>query len=210
MEILQTKYTKPIEREYEAWIINCIEKYFKKIDKQVRIFAVSPALESSFPADEIINYKFKIIGLQFKKTSVSNLTSEQTQTKCSNIHWVLNNPPGQFALVQVMTEIYYCLPTFINRDFKNVALDHCLLWRPHAGMTVGTFWYNNPNARGQNNQNIEASSLRWGQFIEQLYECKIGSIHTPRSITRELIIETILNDNNDESTEGLYALIIEI
>lgn len=211
MDILQSIYTKPIEREFEAWIINCIERYFKKINKQVRIYAVSPNLESRFPADEVLNFDFKIIGLQFKKATVSKLKKGQAQTNYTNIHWVLNNPPGQFSMVQSMTEIFYCLPTFINRNYKNVALDHCLFWRPITGMTAGPYWYKNPNAHRQSNHCIEISSLRWGQFIERLYECKIGNIHKAQSITYKLFMETILNDEaNINNFEGLYAVIIEM
>ena len=70
--ILQKKFGIPLEREYEGWIVEQIEQYFRAINRQVSIFAVSPKLESNYPADEVVAINSKLVGLQFKRPHMSS------------------------------------------------------------------------------------------------------------------------------------------
>ena len=42
--------------------------------------------------------------------------------------------------IQKHEEIFYCLPTFLNRDYRHQALHHCLFWRPEKGVMNRTAW----------------------------------------------------------------------
>ena len=65
------------------------------------------------------------------------------------------------------------MPTFINRDFKRQALNHCLFWRPNPKDPRDlNAWYDNPNARTPHKS--IGDSPRWGFFIEKIIGCKIG------------------------------------
>ncbi|GAB3636245.1 hypothetical protein GCM10027422_18350 [Hymenobacter arcticus] len=220
MELLKTKYINPIEREYEGWIIARIEEYFLKINKKVRIFAVSPSDESAYPADEFLGFDCKIIGLQFKKASLGKMRVGQSCFDFSNVCWHLNSPSNQMPVIQKTEEIFYCLPTFTNRDYKYVALDHCLFWRPDLSMVGTTYWYSNPNVSEATGQ-VEQKAFRWGEFIERIYKCELGflikkdNLYT-NIVKRKLIELAGLNDDrqpsqqNDNNSGGLYMLFIQL
>lgn len=164
---LKTKYTKPIEREYEAWIVASIEAYFKSLEIPFAIWAVSPDDETIWPADEQLTLGGKIIGLQFKKANMA-----AGQVSFGRLNWTLHSPSPQFNLVKNNKDVYYCLPTFINRDVRAQALHHCLFWRPRTKVNKNV-WYKNP--RSPSPYKEERESMRWGLFIETVLSCKIGT-----------------------------------
>ena len=67
--ILDTTHARPIEREYEGWTVEGIERYFRRIGRHASVWAVSPKLEPAWPADEIVSTSGKLVGLQFKQNT---------------------------------------------------------------------------------------------------------------------------------------------
>jgi hypothetical protein len=208
MSFLQKKYNSPIEREFESWIIQDIENYFDRIRKRVTIFAVSPANEKAFPADEVIAYENKVIGLQFKKADLSVLRSNQASPDFTNVKWELRDST-QFANIKRNPIIYFCLPTFINREYKSVALNHCIFWRPDQSAQPTTYWYENTSVKNGNGA-INAEGMRWGIFIEKLLGCQIGRRFAARLLGREITFNSIVEGYEYDENNPLYLLCIEI
>ena len=89
------------------------------------------------------------------------------------LKWTFHLPKDQFDLVMAFPEIYYCLPTFINRNLKYQALSHCLFWRPDPKEKRDkNAWYDNPQARTP--YKSIGTSTRWGKFIEDILDCSAG------------------------------------
>tara|TARA_R110002110_G_scaffold414951_1_gene646856 strand:+ start:154686 stop:155354 length:669 start_codon:yes stop_codon:yes gene_type:complete len=174
---LDIKYSIPLEREYESWIAEGIEKYFENIGIKVDIWAVSPSVEKKWPSDEQMIVNGKLIGLQVKRAHYSHTVSDPK--KFGKLHWLFSNPKGQYDLVKCFPEIYYCLPTFLNRGIKKEALSHCLFWRPEGGVDNSRAWYDNPLAGKPFNKICNAP--RWGKFLEGIYDCTVGK--RVRSVT---------------------------
>lgn len=165
---LTVRLTKPIEREYEAWVVSGIEAYFESLGIPHSIIAVSPCIERLWPADERLLANSKVFGLQFKQAKLSSSKSHPYE----QLHWNFHAPPGQYARVVANPEIYYCLPTFINREYRKQAIHHCLFWRPDPAKMDMNAWYRNPRAQTPY-ANLD-SAARWGLFVEQLFDCKFG------------------------------------
>src|SRR5687768_1404406 len=109
--ILGTRHTRPLEREYEAWAVQGIEEYFRDLGLWAAVWAVSPRVEVTWPADEVLATGGKVVGLQFKQAKLAKKGID-----FDSLNWTLAQPPAQFGRIQSRPEIYYCLPTFINRD----------------------------------------------------------------------------------------------
>jgi len=168
---LDITFSTPLEREYEAWIIRGIEDYFLSLGKRISIWAVSPSDEADWPADEAMFVGTKIIGLQLKK--VDYVDDGSRPKKFGRLRWTFHNPPNQFDLVLKFPEIYYCLPTFVNRNMKDQALSHCIFWRPDPKEKRNlNAWYDNKSAKTP--YKSIGSSTRWGKFIEDIIECSVG------------------------------------
>ena len=171
MHPLDIKFSNPLEREYEAWIIQGIENYFHSLGQKVAIWAVSPADEVNWPADEHMIVGKKLIGLQFKK--VGFIDNKVRPKDFGRLRWSFHKPQNQYDLVAKFPEIFYCLPTFINRDYRRQAVHHCLFWRtnPKDKRNLNA-WYDNPKARTPHKS--IGDSPRWGFFIEKVIACKVG------------------------------------
>lgn len=167
---LNVTHSTPLEREYEAWIIRGIEQYYQSIGKHIYVWAVSPMDEINWPADETLIVGKKLIGLQMKK--VTYRCDGSIPRKFGRLNWSFHNPRGQYDLVLKFPEIFYCLPTFINRNLKDQALSHCLFWRPDKSKYDKNAWYDNPNALTP--YNSIGTTDRWGKFIESVTECTLG------------------------------------
>lgn len=172
MDYLATTISKPLEREYEAWIVHQIRQYFKGLAIPVSVFGVSPNDETTWPADEVIAAGSKIVGLQFKRPK---LTMPCAPNDFSRLHWDLSSPPNQLQLLIGHSEIYYCLPTFINRLVQDEALGHCLFWRPDDGQDHQV-WYDNRRPQVRTGHSRVCGAPRWGFFAEQFLRCHIGHI----------------------------------
>ena len=171
MHPLDIKFSTPLEREYEAWIIQGIEDYFMSLGVKVAIWAVSPDEEVSWPADEKLVVGKKLVGLQLKKVEYKD--NGKRPKDFGRLNWKFHNPPGQFDLVVKFPEIFYCLPTFVNRELKRQAIHHCLFWRPNQDEKRDlNAWYDNGHARTP--YKSIAKSPRWGLFIEQVIGCSVG------------------------------------
>ena len=164
------RHAHPLEREYEAWIVHGIERYFADLGLEFAIWAVSPDIEATWPADEKLLFGSKIVGLQFKQAKIAKLASGAVDF--TRLKWMLHSPPGQFELVKKTPEIFYCLPTFIDRTVRSNALAHCLFWRPGTSDDKSV-WYDNSAAHTEHKQ--VRGAMRWGHFIEALLSCEIGA-----------------------------------
>lgn len=200
-EILTPKYSKPIEREYEAWIIQEIEKYFQSLGVKFVIFAVSPKDEPVWPADECLSYNGIIVGLQFKRAKLSEDNK--------HLSWSLDEPKHQFNTILGRPEIFYCLPTFINRDFRSQALQHCLFWRPTEDSPAHVAWYHNPNQTTTIFNPIK-DACRWGLFIENIMNDCVGKKVYDKSQLVWYINTFFEMDRGNYDSNGLYALYIEL
>lgn len=214
---LAIRHSHPLEREYEAWIVDGIERYFRAIAVPHAIWAVSPAEEASWPDDERLLVANKVIGIQFKRPKLAGAVPN-----FDRLNWPLNGPPGQFNLIFRRPEIYYCLPTFVNRNLRSEALNHCLFWRPDAIRDTNV-WYENPAARTP--YCAIKGAARWGLFVEQLLSCKIGVLNSSSDQTKTYLggfydsIRQQVRDRNDvpdsdeqfdrwSETPGLYLLVV--
>ena len=206
---LYTIYSTPLEREYEAWIVRGIEEYFISLGQRISIWAVSPMDEVNWPADEQMIVGKKLIGLQVKK--VTYKCDGSVPRKFGRLNWSFHNPSGQYDLVLKFPEIYYCLPTFINRNFKDQALSHCLFWRPEAAKYDKNAWYDNPRANTP--YKSIGSANRWGKFIESVIECSVGkkiqSIQEAKYYVEKLTsymreMENLPSDNDEIDTNEKF------
>lgn len=221
IDLLLPRFSKPIEREYEGWLVRAIEKYFQDLGIFAVMWAVSPTFESSWPADEHLYTSGKIIGLQIKKATLSN--RKNPNYDFTDLKWNLHDPRRQFELIQKRSEIYYCLPTFINRKWKDKALEHCIFWRPEKHIEYYP-WYNNPRAKNNLYSSISnhPNTLRWGHFYEKVIACEIGkrlnTDYTPYNYLDNLqtsIYEELEELRFDEQgaeniTKGLYLIYLNI
>ena len=213
VDLLTPQHSKPLEREYEGWLVYEIEHYFQELGLKFSIWAVSPTKEKYWPADEHLLTHGKLIGLQLKKATLA--TKSGRKPDFSRLKWLLQDPKGQFELVQKRPEIFYCLPTFVNRNWRRRALDHALFWRPGEDVNYNA-WYDNPNAQTPyKNLAHDPLAMRWGAFYEQLVACNIGkkldsdfSIETYlEELRQEMERERLEEEENDES-RGLYLVLI--
>lgn len=94
---------------------------------------------------------------------------DQSHTR---LKWMLHKPPGQFELIKTTPEIFYCLPTSIDRSVRSNALAHSMFWRPGASDDKSV-WYDNPAAHAEYKKVRDA--MRWGHFVEALLSCEIGA-----------------------------------
>lgn len=216
IDVLLPVFGKPIEREYEGWLVRGIEKYFQELGIFAVVWAVSPSVESTWPADEHLYTSGKIIGLQMKKASLD--IRKNYNPDFTNLNWKLHNPKGQFELIQKKNEIYYCLTTFINRKWRDKALEHCIFWRPTIDLINYNVWYDNPriNDKPYSKISTHPNALRWGYFYEKVMACDIGvrlsmgfTLHNYLSNLRNLIEELRLIEQMEENI-GLYLIYLNI
>jgi len=213
LPLLKATHAHPLEREYEGWIVAGIERYFESLKITYAIWAISPDLEATWPADERLNVEGKFVGLQFKQAKLA-----AGPLKFDRLKWSLHQPKGQFELPQATPAIFYCLPTFANRSARNEALDHCLFWRPEAAVDYNA-WYDNPAALTPYKQLRNA--MRWGSFVEALFACTAG-VRTAgaedalRAVKRiHALTAEYLGTRTDQSPHlehdlGLYALFVAL
>ena len=165
---LRVRYSHPLEREYEGWIVAGIERYLTTIGLPYAIWAINPDQEKVWPADEKLLVSAKVVGLQFKQAKIAS-----GPLGADRLHWSLHQPASQFGLIKDNHEIFYCLPTFIDREFRDEAVHHCLFWRPDGSLPDNkNAWYDNPAADTPYKK--ISTSMRWGLFFEQLLECTVG------------------------------------
>jgi hypothetical protein len=217
-KILTPIINTPFEREYEAWICRQIKDYYRSIGVRVLIVAFSPKYEHIWPADEAMWSEGKMVGLQFKRAELKNQEPE-----FDRLHWLFSKPPGQFEEIAMRPEIFYVLPTFINRDYENASLHHCLFWRPPKKENGDTddrrqaYWENKKAQENASHIKIN-DARRWGLFYEELVKCTVGKVMTAADFQAYLAnfqqkSPPPSRDNqtaSDTSTNGgLYFLYIE-
>jgi len=173
-DTLRAVHNIPLEREFESWIVWGIENYLRSIDRQYSIHAITPGLERSWPADERLTFSGKVVGLQMKKALIGDLKKDQDYVEYDRLKWSFAQPQNQYRLVQQHPEIFYCLPTFINRKYRREAIHHCLFWRPDP-VDEKNAWYDNGGARVQTPYDPLNDQSRWGLFYENIIRCDAGA-----------------------------------
>ena len=165
---LEPRLYLPLEREHEAWVIRGIEDYARATGLKCRTFAVSQTEEDAWGADEVIGFRAKVFGLQFKRPYVTG----------NGIFWEISPSSNQFLNVCNNEEIFYALPSFVNRELKYQALHHCIFWRPCikcSGATVrGEEQLCLRRKIRQYRRHIRGQKMRWGDLAEKLFECTAG------------------------------------
>jgi len=210
-QILGVKYASPLEREYEAWVVAGIESYLKGVGLRYAVWAIGSSQEKVWPADEKLSLEAKVVGLQFKRAKL-----DQGAVGKHRLMWTFSQPPGQLALVNATPEIYYCLPTFINRDLRKEALHHCLFWRPDPADLNNSAWYDNPKALTPYKKLDD--TMRWGLFFERLMYCDVGKVvdgggagaltdKLAAFYERRMLAQW--GDGEVDGEEGTYVLVIE-
>ncbi len=205
---LQKKLSVPIEREYEAWIIQGIENYLNSLGVRYEVWAVSPQDETVWPSDQSLFVHSKLIGLQMKQAKMAS-----GPVSTDRLKWSLHQPAGQFELIQLHSEIFYCLPTFINRDLRHSALDHCLFWRPRADRDYNV-WFD--NAAAKTPYKSEKNAMRWGAFYESIISCDSGiyvenesqAMERVENIRRDFYDFVYLREKNASAESHLYLFSI--
>jgi hypothetical protein len=171
VELLDVVISHPLEREYEGWIVRCIEDYFAEAGVGAAVWAVSSGEEMHWPADLKINTSFplKLFGVQVKRPYLKYPVSPLDPF--NNLYWDLAHPAPQRQLVLATPNIYYCLPCFVNRNYRRVALPHCVFWRPTSSPVPSKVWHSDPHGKVR-----VADEMRWGRLIERLMRCEIGHL----------------------------------
>jgi hypothetical protein len=168
MLLLKTRFDIPLEREYEMWIITDLERRLRQLALQPEIFAVSPTKERLWPADQCVGFSGKLFGLQFKRPCLP----DRSDIDIGKVKWPLAKPYWQRHLLARHSELYYCLPTFLNREARFFAADHAIFWRPDANPPSGA-WYSNPEAKDWL-PDLDKVGHRWGRFLERVLACNAG------------------------------------
>jgi hypothetical protein len=150
--------------------------YLEEAGLAARIWAISPQDEHTWPADESLLLRGKIIGLQFKRPYLAALLQGELFPHYNRLYWPLSHDPAQFRMVKAADEIFYCLPTFTNRLWRKESLHHCLFWRPTRKMGPTDIWYeNSQNVQGWSGSiDRHYTSYRWGAFFERVQQCEFG------------------------------------
>ncbi|AVS80760.1 hypothetical protein C8244_06965 [Paracidovorax avenae] len=176
---LDTTLQLPLEREHEGWAIRGIEDYAEASGLKVQSYAVSPADEIDWPADEALTFRSKFFGLQFKRPYLHS----------GLVRWEIKPASLQFQRICANPEIFYALPTFTNRALRRNALQHCLFWRPcpcccdsTAASLLNSTW--------QDQDDLVSCGcmvpMRWGDFVESLYRCELVEPSAPGAQLSEL------------------------
>lgn len=162
---LKANLNLPLEREHEAWTIRGIEDYAKSLRLRLKVCAVSPKEEKTWPGDEVLTFRSKLFGLQFKRPYPSG----------SESRWRIDSASQQHAAVCATPAIFYALPSYTNRALRLAALHHCLFWRPCRFCT--RVQYVCLRGVSQSRSELERcccnNPMRWGDFVEALYRCEL-------------------------------------
>lgn len=205
-EILNIVDAHPLEREYEAWVIRCIEEYLMALGRHYRVYACDIALERAIGADEKLDLDSKIIGIQFKRALLSPVRQNQQQIDFSNLFWRLTDQGNQFTTIRNNNFVAYGLPTFINRNYRFNALHHCLFFKPRKKeATPGDYWYcHTPPQDLQHNLNFCRSSWRWGEFWEIINSCDFGTRDSSKKVISNLMEEFKTSKLEGKDPEPIY------
>jgi hypothetical protein len=173
--LLNTVTSFPLEREFEGWITWKMLDYFEGANQSVQLCTVSQNDEADWPSDELLWYGGKIIGLQFKRPDLAPLLNNQQFSQYNRLRWLLGADPDQFNLIKRCPEIFYCLPTFVNRNWRKDSLEHCIFWRPTRQMKPTVVWYENGQVLTWNGRiDRHRNTFRWGGLIERIQNCEFG------------------------------------
>lgn len=215
----------PLEREFEAWIISNIERYFETNGIKYYIRALMPKEEKKIGADELMFFSnsYKVVALQFKRpyVNIENPTWE-------SLYWNLFNQSNQFTKVAKIPSLYYCLPAFTNRNYRKEALSHCFFWKPNKNEKDGKYYLKQGSDESHSKNNYIKNPMKWVQFIKEILECRIGcKLDSETKLKRKIKINCLLeyfsesenstknpsieNDLNYENKDSaIYLIAIEV
>ena len=164
---LEQNLTLPLEREHEGWVIRGIEDYARELGLGLKVCSVSPMDENTWPADEVLMFRSKLFGLQFKRSYLG----------AGEVKWEIDPSSDQYTKICAAKEIFYALPSYTNRALRRTALHHCLFWRPCetcCDNPIGP-----PCITGGKQTRAKLAKCgcfapsRWGDFVEGLYRCEL-------------------------------------
>lgn len=181
---------RPYEREYEGWITRGMEDYFRELGLEFECMVVSPSVEKKEALDQFCRFKGKYFGLQIKRPQSWRVGAG------NGLLWPINKPLGQHKKLADRKDIFYALPTTLNRALRRVVLQHVLFWRP--GLEDGERLFVNPSksrvhypegtstnsnlseaqqraAFRLSNKATTSHAYRWGRFVERLLDCRLGA-----------------------------------
>ncbi len=189
---LKQNFNIPLEREYEGWLATEIENYFNSIGLACDVIAVSPDVESIFPADEFYLYRGKLVGLQIKRVNHNS--------NIQDLKWKFSKKQHDLMLKEGFP-IYYALPTFFNREIKKEALHHFVFYKATESFADEYKTVNYIDEGFSESISIDKkkhSICRWGKFSEMVFNCSIGkkiSFSDP-STKLDIKLNKILNEPN--------------
>jgi len=163
----------PLEREHEGWVTWQIKEYFESVGQRSYVWALGRQLENIWNVDELVGWNGKLFGLQMKR---AELDDGNGRLGFHQVCWDLQEERQFDGIKECENAAFYCLPTFVNRDWRKTSLHHSLFWHPTSGRTFHRIlWYERPN---ENDWwcNIERNqdTYRWGGLIERLQHCQFG------------------------------------
>lgn len=163
-----------------------------------------------------MEFRSKFFGLQFKRSYPAG----------NEAQWNIDATSPQHINVCAAPEIFYALPSYINRDLRLTALHHCLFWRPCdccCQMPTSPFCISGTT---QTHSDLSAcgcvNAMRWGDFVEALYRCELIDPVEPGADTRqafEKILsvfrgergrEGISRENPEGTDASLYLIALEV
>ncbi|MGH7140085.1 MAG: hypothetical protein ACREHD_30470 [Pirellulales bacterium] len=207
----------PQEREYEGWLAREIEDYFLALGQTVYVFVISQHREKDDPADIWFEFQNKgaegkLIGLQLKRPYLLN----HKRPPFEQLYWEFDDPPGQLEKVKASDEIFYCLPTFLNRAYRRISLHHCIFWRPDESDRPTSGWYDERPKNAsmkikKRNKTKLGSEERWGRFVEGITRCTHGGEWRNAEVLRARIRELVAawHDKSMTSDEALLMFAVQ-
>lgn len=206
MNLLTTNMI-PLEREYEGWVMREIEMYFNRLGIMNFTFGISPHIEKDWPADEALvfsnNGEYKLIGFQFKRPKLTSGLKDLYK----GLKWSVSDK-NQFDYIKKNKDMVYALPTFTNRNFRYSSLDHCIFWKPKRTQVPTDHFYKKSKSTSKNGY-VNADGLRWGEFVERMFDCSLGvKFKSSINVKEKILIWS--KTNLDAQSDGMYGLIVEL
>lgn len=151
----------PPESSYQLWIHDCIKRYFRARDFEVRSITVTTQKEKHLPFDVHVQVRkgdfVKRFGLQVKRPYLDN----------KKLSWRLKRE--QHETLGDFPWIYYALPTFVDATMQEVSCYHIMI-------VGGGFQFKSVIGR----KDVPVY-YRWGGFTESLEKCAVGETVAPEA-----------------------------
>lgn len=204
---MQIFRSKPIEREYEAWLLCAIDAFLSPLGIQYDLWALTPREEQVFPADEKFRFNGKLIAFQMKRTYClcgGRGTGHPRHCTQDDLYWELSSK-RQLSRIKSISYIYYVLPAFLNRRLRQSILHATCFttwfWRPHHWVTAGRLWNGLSRTRRTRLRTALGNSFTWNQLLASLCECNIGRLFRAETPVRSLLVSQVEGDRNGPASQ---------